>query len=157
MKFTLQYIPLNKIKPNVSVKMTEHIKKLQRLMWDCMFVLVVRRSRKDDSYIIISGQDRFESLRKHTKSVYAPCIVDKSTTPGIMSWFHRLRNKQPLDDFPLMPNSWKIFHAFLKKEPRFKNLSRSQQIGILLLAVQYKKTVIVTMKNRVNDILRNNL
>ena len=67
-------------------------------------------------------------------------------------WF-----KQLLVDFPLMPTSWKIFRSFLKKEPRFKNLSRSQQLGVLLLAVQYKKTVIFTMKKRVNDILRNNI
>jgi hypothetical protein len=44
MKFTIQYIPLDKIKPDLSLKITEHIKKLQRLMWDCMFVLVVKKS-----------------------------------------------------------------------------------------------------------------
>src|SRR5688500_18390595 len=114
MKFTIQYIPLNKIKPDLSVKITENFKKLQRLMWDCMFVLAVRKNRKDDSYLIVSGQERFESLRKHTKNIYAPCIVDKRTSSGILSWFHRLRNKQPLDDFPLMPTSWSIVRSFLK-------------------------------------------
>jgi hypothetical protein len=156
MKFTIQYIPLNKIKPDLSLKITEHIKKLQRLMWDCMFVLVVRKNRKDDSYVIVSGQERFESLKKHTKNIYAPCIVDKSTSSGILAWFHRLRNKQPLDDFPMMPTSWSIVRSFLKQEPRFKHLSRSQQIRVLLLAVRYKKTVMYSMKTTVDDILRNN-
>ncbi|MDQ0200250.1 hypothetical protein [Neobacillus ginsengisoli] len=155
MKFTIQYIPLNKIKPDLSLKISEHIKKLQRLMWDCMFVLVVRKNKKDDSYIIVSGQDRFESLRKHTKSIYAPCIVDKSTSSGFTSWFYRLRNKQPMDDFPLMPKSWSIVRSFMKQEPSFRNLSRSQQIRVLILAVRYKKTVISSMKTMVNEMLRN--
>ncbi|MDR7079231.1 hypothetical protein J2Y03_004289 [Neobacillus niacini] len=154
MKFTIQYIPLNKIKPDVSLKITEHVKKLQRLMWDCMFVLVVRKNRKDNNYTIISGQDRYESLRKHTKTLYAPCIVDKSTPTGKIPLFHRLRKKQPLDDFPLMPKSWSIMRSFLKQEPRFKNLTRLQQIRILLLAAQYKKTVIYTMRKTVDDIVR---
>lgn len=156
LKFSIQYIPLNKIKPDLSLKMTDHLKRLQRLMWDCMFVLVVRKSNKDDSYIIIWGQDRFESLRKHTKSIYAPCIVDKSTSSGFTSWFYRLRNKQPLDDFPLMPKSWSIFRSFLKQEPRFKNLPRAQQIRVLILAARYKKTVIHSMKTMVNEMLKNN-
>lgn len=157
MKFTIQYIPLNKIKPGLTVKITEHIKRLQRLMWDCMFVLVVKKNHKDDSYIIVSGQDRFESLKKHTKNIYAPCIVDKSLSSGMISWLHRFRNKQPLDDFPLMPKSWSIVRSFLKQEPRFKNLTRSQQIRVLLLAVRYKKTVIYTMKTTVGDMIRNNV
>lgn len=154
MKFTIQYIPLNKIKPDVSMKITEHIKKLQRLMWDCMFVLVVRKNRKDGSYIIVSGQDRYESIKKHTKNIYAPCIVDKSNSPQMISWFQRIRNKQPLDDFPLLPPSWSIVRAFLKQEPRFKNLSRSEQIRVLLIAARYKKTVIYAMKTTVDDIFR---
>jgi DNA-directed RNA polymerase subunit E'/Rpb7 len=153
MKFTVQYIPLSKIKPDLKQKITEHIKKLERLMWDCMFVLVVKKNRKDGTYTIISGQDRFESLKKHTKSIYAPCIVDKRSSIGRMSWFHRLRNKQPLDDFPLMPPSWSIFRSFLKQEPRFKNLSRADQIRVMLIAVHYKKTVIYAMKSAVDHIL----
>ncbi|MEH7302820.1 hypothetical protein [Neobacillus drentensis] len=153
MKFTIQYIPMNKIKPDLSLKITEHMKKLQRLMWDCMFVLVVKKNRKDGSYIILSGQDRFESLKKHTKNIYAPCIVDKSSSTGMISWFHRFRNKQPLDDFPLLPPSWSIVRSFLKQEPRFKNLSRSEQIRVLLIAARYKKTVIYSMRTTVNEIL----
>ena len=157
MKFTIEYIPLNKIKPGLSLKITEHMKKLQRLMWDCMLnLLIVKKNRKDDSYIIVSGQDRFEYLKKHTKNIYAPCIVDKSDFTGMKSWFYRFRNKQPLSDFPLVPTTWLIVRSFLKQEPRFKSLSRSQQIRVLSLAVRYKKTVIYTMKTTVDEILRSN-
>jgi hypothetical protein len=153
MKFTIQYIPLNKIKPGLSQKITEHMKKLERLMWDCMFVLVVKKNRKNGTYTIISGQDRFESLKKHTKSIYAPCIVDKRSSTGLFPWFYRFRNKQPLDDFPLMPVSWSIFRSFLKQEPRFKNLSRADQIRMMLIAAHYKKTVIFAMKKTVDNML----
>ncbi|WML55019.1 hypothetical protein RCG17_10700 [Neobacillus sp. PS3-12] len=153
MKFTIQYIPLSKIKPGLSQKITEHMKKLERLMWDCMFVLVVKKNRKNGTYTIVSGQERFDSLKKHTKSIYAPCIVDKTSSTGIMPWFHRLRKKQPLDDFPLMPASWSIFRAFLKQEPRFQNLSRADQIRVLLIAAHYKKTVIYAMKKAVDNML----
>lgn len=72
------------------------------------------------------------------------------------AWFQRLRNKQPLDDFPLMPASWSIVRTFLKEEPRFKQLPRSDQLKILRIAARYKKTVIFTMKTTVDDILRQN-
>ncbi len=133
------------------------MKKLQRLMWDCMmYVMVVKKNRKDGSYIIVSGQERYENLKKHTKSLYAPCIVDKSDSNGMLSLFYRLQKKQPLDDFPFMPTSWSIVRSFLKKEPRFQNLSRSEQLRVLRIAACYKKTVIYTMKKTVDDILRSN-
>ncbi|WP_338452763.1 hypothetical protein R4Z09_13420 [Niallia oryzisoli] len=157
MKLTIEYIPLNKIKPDLSLKITKHMKKLQRLMWDCMmYVLVVKKNRKDGSYILVSGQERFETLKKHTKHIYAPCIVDKSDASGMISWIYRLRKKQPLDDFPLIPTSWSIVRSFMKQEPRFQHLSRSEQIRVLRLAARYKKTVIFTMKKTVDDILRSN-
>ena len=155
MKFTVQYIPLSKIKPDLSLKVTEHIKKLQNLIWDCMYILIVKRNKKDGSFTIVSGLERFEYLRKHTKNIYAPCIVDESTSSGMRAWLHRLRHKQPLDDFPMVPASWSIVRSFLKQEPRFKRLSRSEQIKVLLIGARYKKTVIRTMKNKVNEILRN--
>ena len=157
MKFTIEYIPLNKIKPDLSLKITNHMKKLQRLMWDCMmYVLVVKKNDKDGSYIIVSGQERFETLKKHTKNIYAPCIVDKSSSNKMLSWFYRFRNKQPLDDFPLMPTSWLIFRSFLRQEPRFHHLSRSEQLRVLRIAACYKKTVIYSMKSAVDNILRSN-
>lgn len=155
MKFTVKYIPLSKIKTDSSLKITGHIKKLQNLMWDCMHILVVRKNSKDGSYSILSGSDRFEYLRKYTKNIYAPCIVDNSTSTGIRAWFSRLRNKQPLDDFPMTPKSWSIVRSFLKKEPRFKQLSRTEQIKVLILAIRYKRTVISSMKTTVNQMMKN--
>ncbi|WP_257351629.1 hypothetical protein [Pseudalkalibacillus decolorationis] len=156
MKFTVQYIPLSNIKPDLPLKITEHIKRLQGLMWDCMYILVVKKDRNDGNYILVSGRERFEHLRKHTKNLYAPCIVDESSPSGIKSWMHRIRNKQPLDDFPMAPKSWSIVRTFLKKEPRFKKLSRVQQIKVLYLGARYKKTVILSMQTKVNQLLREN-
>lgn len=152
MKFTVQYIPLSKIEPDYSLKITEHMKRLQRVMWDCMNIMVVKKNSKDGSYTVVSGFDRLNYLTKYTGKKYAPCLVGDDNT-GFKSWI--LRYKQPLDDFPLPPKSWSIVREFLKREPRFKNLSRSQQIRVLLLGLRYKKTVIATMKNSVNQIVGN--
>jgi hypothetical protein len=154
-KFTIQYIPLSKISPDLTLKMTDRIKKLRSLMWDCMYILVVRKNRKDGNYSIVSGLERFEYLRKHTKNIYAPCIVDQCTSTGIKSWLHRFLNQKPLDDFPMTPTSWSIVCSFLKHESRFRELSRFDQIKVLILAVRYKRTVIFSMKAKVNDMLRN--
>ncbi|MED2970748.1 hypothetical protein P4361_00480 [Fictibacillus sp. B-59209] len=151
MKFTVQYIPLSSIKPGISIKITEHLKKLRTIMWDCMHVLVVQKSKKDGHYVVVSGQDRLDYLKKHTKNKYAPCIVDEPSS--LKTWLTRLSGRQPIDDFPMHPKSWSIVRSFLTKEPRFKKLSRPQQIKVLLLAVRYKKTVIASMQNRVSQIL----
>ncbi len=156
MKFTVQYIPLSKIKPDASLKVTNHMKKLQRLVWDCMNIIVVKKNSKDEYYTILSGLEHFEYLRKYTKKIYAPCIVDDRTSSGIKAWFNRLRKKQPLDDFPMVPKSWSIVRSFLKQEPRFNHLSRTQQIKVLILALRYKRTVISAMKSRVNEIAKKN-
>ncbi len=154
MKFTVQYIPLSKINPDLSVKVTEHIKKLQHLMWDCMYILVVKKNRADGSYTLLSGLERYDHLRNKTRNVYAPCIVDDNDPSRIKAIILRIRNKQPLDDFPLAPKSWSIVRAFLKKEPRFQKLSRYQQIKVLLLGARYKRTVILSMQNRVDQLLK---
>ncbi|MDN4071708.1 hypothetical protein [Fictibacillus terranigra] len=152
MKFTVQYIPLSSIKSGISIKLTEHLKKLRNIMWDCMNVLVVQKSKKDGHYVVVSGQDRLDYLKKNTKNKYAPCIVDEPS--GFKTWLTRFSGRQPIDDFPMHPKSWKIVRAFLTKEPRFQNLSRAQQMKVLLLAVQYKKTVIASMQNRVSQIVK---
>lgn len=155
MKFTVQYILLSKIEPDYSLKMTDHMKRLQRVMWDCMNIMIVKKNKQDDSYIVVSGFDRLHYLTKYTNKIYAPCLIDHENDTGMKSWMNRLRTKQPLDDFPLTPKSWSIVRDFLKREPRFKNLSRSQQIRVLLLGLRYKKTVIATMKNSVNQMVGN--
>ncbi|MCT8136755.1 hypothetical protein H1D32_02685 [Anaerobacillus sp. CMMVII] len=154
MRFTVHYIPLNKIKPDSSIKVTGQIKKLQRLMWDCMNLIVVKKNSKDGSYTILSGTDRFEYLKQQTKNIYAPCIIDNSSSSGIKAFFDRFRNKQPLDDFPMAPKSWSIVRSFFKEEPRFQQLSRTQQLKVLILAVRYKHTVISSMKTKVDHILK---
>ncbi|WP_102348586.1 hypothetical protein [Bacillus sp. Marseille-P3661] len=156
MKFTVHYLPLNKLKPpDPSFKLNEPIKKLQRVMWDCMNMLVVKKNNKDDSYVIVSGIERFEFLRKYTKNLYAPCIVAESEKVRVKGLFNRMFKKQPLDDFPMAPKSWSIVRTFLKQEPRFNSLTRSQQLRILLLGIRYKKTVIASMRNKVNQIIKN--
>jgi hypothetical protein len=154
MKFTVQYIPLGDIKKPESLTITDGLKRLERLMWDCMNILVVRKNR--DGYTILSGHDRLDYLKEHTKNFYAPCIVDDSDGAGIKSWMNRLINKKPLDDFPMTPKSWSIFRSFLKKEPRFRKLSRVQQIRVMIMAIRYKRTTITSMKNVVNQMIRSN-
>ncbi|WP_349409368.1 hypothetical protein [Pseudalkalibacillus sp. SCS-8] len=156
MKFTVQYIPLSKIKPGQSVKMTERLKRLQGIVWDCMYLLVVKEQRKDGTYVLVSGLERFEYLKNFTKHVYAPCLVDESEPKGWKGWVKRMRNNQPVDDYPLIPKSWSIVRTFLKKEPRFKELSRFQQIKVLYLGARYKRTVILSMQNRVNQLMKEN-
>ncbi|QOY34956.1 hypothetical protein AWH56_019900 [Anaerobacillus isosaccharinicus] len=153
MKFTVKYIPLSKIKPDPSLKISGHVKKLQRFMSDCMYILVVKKS-KDGSYSILNGQDHFDHLKKSPKNIYAPCIVDESTSSGLKSWFSKVRNKQNLDDFPMTPKSWSIVRSFLKQEPRFQNLSRMEQLKILVLALRYKRTVISAMKTKVDQMIK---
>jgi hypothetical protein len=154
MRFTIHYIALSKIKPDPSTKVTTHIRKLRRLMWDCMNVLVVKKNTKDGSYTILSGLDRFEYLQKYTKNIYAPCIIDDSSSAGVKSWFYRFRKRQPLDDFPMGLKSWSIVRAFLKQEPRFQKLSRIEQIKVLILAVRYKRTVILSMRTKIDQMLK---
>ncbi len=154
MRFTVRYIPLSMIKPDPSLKMTNQIKKLRRLMWDCMNIVVVKRNRNDGSYSILTGLDRYEHLKKNEKNIYAPCIVDESTS-FFTSWIHRIRHKQSLDDYPMVPKSWSIVKSFLKQEPRFENLSRTQQLKVLILAVRYKKTVVSSMKKKVDEMVKN--
>ncbi|MGM7703455.1 hypothetical protein ACSVDE_17115 [Pseudalkalibacillus sp. Hm43] len=154
MKFTVQYIPLSKIKPGVTVKMSERLKKLQGIVWDCMYLLVVKENRKDDNYILVSGLERFDYLSKFTKHVYAPCLVDQEDAGGLRGWLMRFWKEPHQDDYPLVPKSWSIVRKFLKQEPRFKELSRFQQIRVLYLGARYKRTVILSMQNRVDQLLK---
>jgi hypothetical protein len=75
------------------------------------------------------------------------------------STFLKLRNRSFLHNFPLInpnrivPKSWPIIRAFLKEEPRFNHLSRNQQLKVLLLGIRYKRTAILSMKTKVNEML----
>jgi|GEM_PF-1809307 len=161
MRYTVQYIPLNKIKPGYSDKITKRIKELRKTAQDCMHLLVVRKSKKDGGYIVVSGHQHLDYLQKHTKKTAAPCLVDESKlSTKFGSLLDQLRKRKLPYEVPhmkpnrLTPSTWAIMYTFLKQEPRFRRLSRSQQIKVILLGLQYKKTTIASMKAKVTDLLK---
>lgn len=159
MRFTVQYIPLSKLKPDAATRMTAQLRKLRRLVWDCMHLLVVRKNRRDGTYTILLGSDRYQYLREHTKKLSAPCLIDDSGAKAdIRSWLHRWREAKgpaPWLAVPrerLAPVAWSAVRTLLKEEPRFRELTRSQQWEVLLLAVRCKQTVVASMKSKVKEL-----
>lgn len=160
MRFTVQYIPLNKIKSDGSVTLNERLKKLRTYIWDCMHLIAVRRNKKDGSYTLLSGHDRYLYLRDHTKKHYAPCIVDENNSLAeIESWLTRLLKgkeasaQQSKLSLPLLPSSWHVIRTFVKQEPRFSQLPRRQQIKVIFLAIRAKRTVVNAMKAKVDEFM----
>ncbi|MBY6037811.1 hypothetical protein KUV80_14155 [Fictibacillus nanhaiensis] len=161
MRLNVQYIPLNKIKPNLSNNITEHVKKLHTIMWDCMHIMVVKKGN-DGNFTIVSGNDRLQYLKKHTKNKYAPCIIDeRKWMTELKCCFRRVFNLHTSSENKnarlrhLSPKSIAIVRAFLKEEPHFKNLSFTQKVKVLYLAFRYKKTVIQSMKMMVSNLQKN--
>ncbi|WP_036643836.1 hypothetical protein [Paenibacillus sp. oral taxon 786] len=161
MRFTVQYIPLNKLRPGISVQLTQRIKSLRKAAQDCMHLMVVRKSRKHGGYIIVSGNHHYEFLRKHTKNTVAPCLVDQGkTSERVESLIHYFRKPNLPYEVPRVQrdrtsaSSWSIIRKFLRQEPRFRQLSRTQQLKVLRLAIQYRKTTIQSMKAKVDGYLR---
>jgi hypothetical protein len=159
MRFTVQYIPLSKIEPNFPAAMTPHLKRLRNMLWDCMHLLVVRKSRKDGNYMILIGNERYEFLRKHTKKLVAPCLVDESMPKThVKSWLDKFRSNRFTRLVPsirphrMTPVALSITRTFLKEEPRFQQLTRRQQIQVLILAIRYKKIVLASMKSKMDQI-----
>ncbi|WNB91293.1 hypothetical protein [Bacillus sp. NEB1478] len=159
MRLNVEYLPLSKIKPDPAVHVTEHVKKLRNMMWDCMHIIVVKKNSKGH-YSIVSGKDRFEYLRKHTKNKYAPCIIDENKiTTEIKYWMRKWFHSQTLEQHrqlpflePFTPKSLSIIKLFLKQEPSFKKLNPFQKLKVLLIAVQYKKTTIHCMRLMMNSL-----
>lgn len=161
MKFTVQYIPMNKIKTDAAGPMTQHMRNLSSVLWDCMHLLIVRRDKKSGNYTLIGGQTRFEHLRKHTTKKYAPCIIDTSSSEEEpRSWWKRFvrgRSKTELKHLPhlqlgkLTPASMSVIRSFLKREPRFTQLTRVQQLKVLFMGVRYKQTTIQAMRASVDE------
>src|SRR5690606_26658460 len=159
MRFTIQYIPLRKIYANRSITVTERIRQLRKIVWDSTHLLAVRKNRRDGTFIVVGGHDRYKYLRSHTNKIYAPCVLDDSKEPqhGIPGWIRRFRNRKLPRSFPefdpekVTPAGWSIIRSFLKEEPRFEQLSRIQQVKVLLLGVRYKRTVIRSMKAKVDE------
>ncbi|RIX59502.1 hypothetical protein D3P08_04990 [Paenibacillus nanensis] len=163
MRYTVQYIPLSKLKPGISVQLTKRIKELRKAAQDCMHLMIVRKSRKAGGYVIISGNHHFDYFKKHTRKAVAPCLVDESKAlEGLHSLIHRMRKRKLPYEVPILKrertpaSSWTIIRRFLKQEPRFKQLSRRQQVKVLRLGLQYKKTTMLSMKAMVDDIVNRN-
>lgn len=106
MRYTVQYIPLSKLKPGISVQLTKRIKELRKAAQDCMHLMIVRKSRKAGGYVIISGTHHFDYLKKHTKKAVAPCLVDESKTlAGLHSLVHRMRKRKLPCEVPHLKRS----------------------------------------------------
>jgi hypothetical protein len=161
MRYTVQYIPISKIKTDFYAKITQRVKELRKVAQDCIHLLIVREHRKKGGYIIINGYNNFEFLKNHTKKKFVPCLVDESkTASSLTSLVYRFRKRKPPFDVPnIKPDtiplsSWSIINTFLKKEPRFKRLSLNQQIRIIRIGIQYKRTTVLSMKAKVDDLLK---
>jgi hypothetical protein len=161
MKFSVQYIPLSKIKSDGPAALTQRIKKLRSLIWDCMNLLAVRKNRKDGSYTLLTGHERYVYLRDHTRKQAVPCIVDETPIVSdidayITCLLHRketMLGQSKVLSLSLLPASWLIIRAFLKQEPRFTQLPRRQQLKVIVLAVQSRRTVITAMRAKVTELL----
>jgi hypothetical protein len=160
MRFTIQYIPLKKIQTSGQLRMTERIHQLRKVVWDSTHLLAVKKNRKDGSFTVIGGHDRFRYLQSHTNKMYAPCVLDETKerkSGTIPTWIRQFRNRNLPKSFPkfhpekVTPAGWSIIRTFVKEEPRFEQLTRLQQVKVLLLGVRYKRTVIRSMKSMVDE------
>ncbi|MDQ1914538.1 hypothetical protein RAC89_29600 [Paenibacillus sp. GD4] len=161
MGYTVQYIPLNKIKSGLPVKSTRRSKELHKVAQDCMQLLIVRKNRKDGGYVIVSGSNHLEYYKRSTKKHVVPCLVDEGKiSSNFASLINRFRKRRLPYELPytntdqIGGNSWSIIRSFLKQDPRFKRLSRREQLKVLRLGIQYKKTTIRSMKAKVDELLK---
>ncbi|REE67590.1 hypothetical protein A8990_14217 [Paenibacillus taihuensis] len=162
MRYTVQYIPLKKIKPGLSTQITNRIKELKRTAQDCMQLMIVRKNKKAGGYVIVSGSSHYDYLTKHTRKTAAPCLVDESKASAKLdSFMHRIRKRNLPYEVPYMKrertpaSSWAIIRRFLKEEPQFKSLSRRQQLQVLRLGLRYKRTTVSAMKDMVHKHVNN--
>lgn len=163
MRYTVQYIPLTKIKPGLTIKITKRVKKLRHVMLDCMQLLIVKKNKRGGCYTLLSGDQHYDFFRRQTNKKFVPCLVDESKNKKwINDMFFRFRNRYLLRLFPkaslkkITPAGLSIIRSFLKQETRFKKLPRNEQIKVLMFAVKYKRHMVQTMKFKVDDILKKN-
>ncbi len=162
MRYTVQYIPLSKIKQeSTTTKSSPRKKELKKVAQDLMQLLIVQKSKKDGGYIIQDGHHHFAFLKKHTNKNRAVCIVDESKiSANFGNLVNRFRKRQLPYEVPYLKpnrfeiNSWTIIRNFLKQEPRFRMLSRRQQLKVIRLGIQYRKTTVQSMQAKVEDILK---
>ncbi|MCR2805226.1 hypothetical protein [Paenibacillus soyae] len=124
-------------------------------------MLIVRKSRKDGGYIVVSGHSHLDYLKKHTKKSTVACLVDESKLSSKVSSFLYYFRKPKLPSYVpyikperLIGSSGAIIQRFLRQDPRFKTLSRSQKIKVLRIGLQYKKTTIASMRAKVDELLK---
>ncbi|MCI3922277.1 hypothetical protein MO973_18770 [Paenibacillus sp. TRM 82003] len=162
MRFTIQYIPLKQIRANGPVRMTERMKQLRKVVWDSGHLVAVKKNRKDGSFTVVGGHDRYRYLQTHTNKIYAPCVLDDAkerSDRGLPAWFRKLRMRSLPSRFPkfhpekVTPAGWSILRTFVKEEPRFERLTRIQQVKVLLLGVRYRRTVVNAMKAKVSEMV----
>ncbi|WNR45325.1 hypothetical protein [Paenibacillus roseipurpureus] len=162
MRYTVQYIPLSKIRQESSnTKSSPRKKELKKVAQDLMQLLIVQKSKKDGGYIVQDGHHHFAFLKKHTNKNRVVCLVDESKiTANFGNLVNRFRKRQLPYEVPYLKpnrfeiNSWTIIRQFLKQEPRFRMLSRRQQLKVIRLGIQYRKTTVRSMKAKVEDILK---
>lgn len=172
MKFTIQYIPMRQIRADYTArKLTEPLKRLRRVLWDCTHLIAVRKDKHQNKYVVISGFSRYEYLLK-TNQTFVPCLIDQEdgeakqnikaglAHESIFRFIHHWRNRRIVQHYPqaklerMEPASLSIFRRFLKEEPRFKQLSRMQQLKILYMGIRYRRTVIHCMRKKVEQLTR---
>ncbi|MFC0215358.1 hypothetical protein ACFFK0_23465 [Paenibacillus chartarius] len=157
----MQYIPLGKIKSGFVAKPTKRSKELHKVAKDCMQLLVVRKSRKHGGYVIVSGMNHLEYYKRYTKKNTVPCLVDENKlTSTVVSLLNRFRKSKLPYELPysntdqIAVNSWSIIRSFLKQDSRFQSLTRREQLKVLKLGIQYKKTTIRCMRAKVDELIR---
>ncbi|MEK3884558.1 hypothetical protein [Paenibacillus sp. PL2-23] len=162
MRYTIRYIPLSRIKPgSITNKLTQRMKELRRTAQDCMHMLIVRKSRREGGYVVVSGHSHLDYLKKHTKKSAVACLVDESKLSAKLSSFVYHFRKPRLPKYVpsikperLIGSSGAIITRYLRQDPRFKSLSRSQQMKVLRMGLNYKKTTILSMKAQVDEFLK---
>ncbi|MBA2941390.1 hypothetical protein HZF08_24210 [Paenibacillus sp. CGMCC 1.16610] len=162
MRYTVQYISLSKIKPeSTTTKTSQRKKELKKVAQDLMHLLVVQKSKKDKGYVVVDGHHHLNFLKKHTHKQSVVCLVDESKLSTSVGKFMDRFRKQPLPyDLPAIKSdrvtvsSWSIIRTFLKREPRFRKLSRRQQLKVLRLGMQYKKTTVRSMQEKVDELFK---
>ncbi|MDC3415464.1 hypothetical protein [Aquibacillus salsiterrae] len=144
MKFTIQYVPLKKITNNQPVDVTDKIRYLRKVMLDCLYLLVVKKNKKEDSYQVLSGHSRLDFLSKHTNLKYVPCLIaDQHANSSKAALLNKMNDNNS--------SSFQIIKRFIKEEPEYKSLNLFQKIKILMIGLNYKRTVISVMKSQVNQ------
>ncbi|WP_188176360.1 hypothetical protein [Paenibacillus sedimenti] len=159
MGYTVQYIPLSKIKSGLIAKSTKRSKELHKVAQDCMQLLIVRKSRKEGGYVIVSGINHLEYYKRYSKKNVVPCLVDEGKISStFVSLLNRFQKRKLPYELPytntdqIAGNSWSIIRSFLKQDFRFKRLTRREQLKVLRLGIQYKKTTIRSMKAKVDEL-----